>query len=123
SVIMTPKKKRSKLWDYFEELKSLLVKCAICKIQIHMPHPSNSPAIMIGHLNRHGIFFNNDTYTLPDDLREYYSELPGYKAKCNDCSKTMPFLTDIIRLRKHLRRHSTRILSRDEGAERSRVQE
>ncbi|XP_071627919.1 uncharacterized protein [Temnothorax longispinosus] len=112
SVIMAPKKKRSKLWNYFEKLKSLLVKCAICKIQIHMPHPSNSTSIMIGHLNRHGIFFNNDTFTLPDDLRQYYSELPGYKAKCNDCSKTMPFLTDIIRLRKHLRRHSPRILSR-----------
>ncbi|TGZ54666.1 hypothetical protein DBV15_11981 [Temnothorax longispinosus] len=81
SVIMAQKKKRSKLWDYFEELKSLLVKCAICKIQIHMLHPSNSPAIMIGHLNKHGIFFNNDTFTLPDDLRQYYSELPGYKAK------------------------------------------
>ncbi|XP_024885539.1 uncharacterized protein LOC112463308 isoform X2 [Temnothorax curvispinosus] len=111
SVIMAPKKKRSKLWDYFEKLKSLLVKCAICKIQIHMPHPSNSTSIMIGHLNRHGIFFNNNTFTLPDDLRQYYSELPEYKAKCNDCSKTMSFLTDIIRLRKHLRRHSTRILS------------
>ncbi|XP_071563474.1 uncharacterized protein [Temnothorax nylanderi] len=121
SVIMAPKKIRSKLWDYFEELKYLLVKCAICKIQIHMLHPSNSTAIMIGHLNRHGIFFNNNTFTLPDDLRKYYSELPGYKAKCNDCSKTMPFLTDIIRLRKHLIRHSTRILSRDVGAERSRV--
>ncbi|XP_071570016.1 uncharacterized protein [Temnothorax nylanderi] len=123
SVIIAPKKKRSKLWDYFEELKSLLVKCAICKIQIYMPHPSHSTAIMIGHLNKHGIFLNNDTFTLPDDLRQYYSELPGYKAKCNDCSKTMPFLTDITRLRKHLRRHSTRILSRDEEAERSRVQE
>ncbi|XP_071581167.1 uncharacterized protein [Temnothorax nylanderi] len=111
SVIIAPKKRRSKLWNYFEELKSLLVKCAICKIEIHMPHSSNSTAIMIGHLNKHGIFFNNDTFTLPDDLRKYYSELPGYKAKCNDCSKTMPFLANIVRLRKHLRRHSTRILS------------
>ncbi|XP_024883104.1 uncharacterized protein LOC112461908 [Temnothorax curvispinosus] len=114
SVIMAPKRKRSLLWNYFEQLKPSLVKCAICKMEIYMPHPSNNTAIMIGHLNRHGIFFNNDTYTLPDDLREYYSELPGYNAKCNDCSKTMSFLTNIVRLRKHLRRHSTRILSRDE---------
>ncbi|XP_071553885.1 uncharacterized protein [Temnothorax nylanderi] len=114
SVIIAPKKKRNKLWNYFEELKPSLVKCAICKIEIHMPHPSNSTAIMIGHLNKHGLFFNNDTFTLPDDLRKYCSELPGYKAKCNDCGKTMSFLTNIVRLRKHLRRHSTRILSRDE---------
>ncbi|XP_071625641.1 uncharacterized protein [Temnothorax longispinosus] len=114
SVIMALKRKRSFLWNYFEQLKPSLIKCAICKMEIYMPHLSNSTAIMIGHLNRHGIFFNNDTFTLPDDLKKYYSELPGYKAKCNDCGKTMSFLTNIVRLRKHLRRHSTRILSRDE---------
>ncbi|XP_071569161.1 uncharacterized protein [Temnothorax nylanderi] len=113
-TIIVQRKKRSKLWNYFEELKPSLVKCVICKIEIYMPHPSNSTAITIGHLNRHGIFFNNDTFTLPDDLRQYYSELPRYKAKCNDCGKTISFLTNIARLRKHLRRHSTRILSRDE---------
>ncbi|XP_024876844.1 uncharacterized protein LOC112457809 isoform X14 [Temnothorax curvispinosus] len=114
TVIMAPKRKRNKLWNYFEELKPSLVKCAICKIEIHMPHPSNSTGIMIKHLNRHEIFLNNDTFTLSDDLRQYYSELPRYKAKCNDCSKTISFLTNNARLRKHLRRHSTRILSLDE---------
>ncbi|XP_071558323.1 uncharacterized protein [Temnothorax nylanderi] len=114
TVIVAPKRKRSKLWNYFEKLKSSLVKCVICKIEIYMPHPSNSTAITIGHLNRHGIFLNNDTFALPYDLRQYYSELPRYKAKCNDCGKTMSFLTNIVRLRKHLRRHSTRIQSRDE---------
>ncbi|XP_071627800.1 uncharacterized protein [Temnothorax longispinosus] len=114
SVIIAPKRKRSLLWNYFEQLKPSLVKCAICEMEIYMPHPSNRTAIMIGHLNRHGIFFNNDTFTLSDDLRKYYSELPKYKAKCNDCGKTMSFLTNIIRLQRHLRRHSTRILSRDE---------
>ncbi|XP_071629998.1 uncharacterized protein [Temnothorax longispinosus] len=114
TVIMAPKRKRNKLWNYFEELKPSLVKCAICKIEIHMPHPSNSTGIMIKHLNRHEIFLNNDTFTLSDDLRQYYSELPRYKAKCNDCSKTISFLTNNARLRKHLRRHSTKILSLDE---------
>ncbi|XP_071567285.1 uncharacterized protein [Temnothorax nylanderi] len=113
-TVMVPRKKRSKLWTYFKKLKPSLVKCVICKIKIYIPHPSNSTAIAIGHLNRHGIFLNNDTFALPDDLRQHYSELPRYKAKCNDCGKTMSFLTNIVRLRKHLRRHSTRILSQDE---------
>ncbi|XP_024876966.1 uncharacterized protein LOC112457898 isoform X1 [Temnothorax curvispinosus] len=113
-TVMVPRKKRSKLWTYFEKLKPSLVKCVICKIKIYMPHPSNSTAITMGHLNKHGIFFNNDTFALPDDLRQHYSELPRYKAKCNDCGKKMSLLKNIVRLRKHLRRHSTRILSRDE---------
>ncbi|XP_071628133.1 uncharacterized protein [Temnothorax longispinosus] len=113
-TVTISRKKRRKLWKYFEKLKPSLIKCVICKIEIYMPHPSNSTAITIEHLKRHGIFFNNDTFALPDDLRQYYSELPRYKAKCNDCGKTMSFLTNIVRLRKHLRRHSTRILSRDE---------
>ncbi|XP_071567276.1 uncharacterized protein [Temnothorax nylanderi] len=110
----TPTKKRSKLWNYFEELKPTLVKCTTCKREIKVSHPNHYTKVMRIHLSRHGIFLDNDTYTLPDDLKQNYSELPGYKAKCNNCGKAVSFLTNIARLRKHLRRHSTRILSRDE---------
>ncbi|TGZ48161.1 hypothetical protein DBV15_04581, partial [Temnothorax longispinosus] len=111
---MVPRKKRSKLWNYFEELKPTLVKCTTCKKEIKVFHPKHSTKLMRLHLSKHGIFLDNDTFSLHDDLKQYYSELSGYKAKCNDCGKTMSFLTNITRLRKHLRRHSTRILSRDE---------
>ncbi|TGZ31962.1 hypothetical protein DBV15_05679 [Temnothorax longispinosus] len=112
---MVPRKKRSKLWNYFEKLKPKLLKCTTCKKEIKVSYPKYRITIMRKHLiYRHGIFADNDTRTIPDDLKQYYSELPGYKAKCNDCSKTMSLLTNIVRLRKHLRRHSTRILSRDE---------
>ncbi|XP_071628124.1 uncharacterized protein [Temnothorax longispinosus] len=113
-TVMVPRKKRSKLWNYFEELKPTLVKCTTCKKEIKVFHPKHSTKLMRLHLSKHGIFLDNDTFSLHDDLKQYYSELSGYKAKCNDCGKTMSFLTNITRLRKHLRRHSTRILSRDE---------
>ncbi|XP_071628130.1 uncharacterized protein [Temnothorax longispinosus] len=114
TIIRASRRKRSKLWNYFEELKPSLVKCTTCKKEIQIPYRSRLVSIFRAHLSiKHGIFLNNDTFTLPDDLKQYYSELSGYKAKCNDCGKTMSFLTNITRLRKHLRRHSTRILNRD----------
>ncbi|XP_071554593.1 uncharacterized protein [Temnothorax nylanderi] len=114
-TVMVPRKKRSKLWNYFEELKPTLVKCTTCKKEIKMSHPANRITIMRVHLfKKHGISLDGDTLTLPDDLKQYYSELPGYKAKCNNCGKAVSFLTNIARLQKHLRTHSTRILSRDE---------
>ncbi|XP_071629050.1 uncharacterized protein [Temnothorax longispinosus] len=114
TVIMAPRKRHSKLWNYFEELKPLLVKCTTCKKEIKVSHPKHYTKVMRMHLSRHGIFLDNDTHTLPDDLKQYYSELPGYKAKCNNCGKTLSFLTNIGHLRRHLRRHSTSIQSRDE---------
>ncbi|XP_071558216.1 uncharacterized protein [Temnothorax nylanderi] len=110
----TPTKKRSKFWNYFEELKPTLVKCTICKKEIKVSHPKYYTKLMRLHLRRHGISLDNDTHTLPDDLKQYYSELPGYKAKCKDCGKTLSFLSSMAYLREHLRRHSTKILSRDE---------
>ncbi|XP_071628730.1 uncharacterized protein [Temnothorax longispinosus] len=110
----TPTKKQSKLWNYFEELKPTLVKCTTCKKEIKVSDPTKYTRVMRMHLSRHGIFLDNDTHTLPDDLRQYYSELRGYKAKCNNCGETVSFSHNIVNLRKHLRRHSTRIQSRDE---------
>ncbi|XP_071630800.1 uncharacterized protein [Temnothorax longispinosus] len=114
TVIMAPKRKRSKFWNYFEDLKPSLVKCTTCKEKIKISNPSNRIIIFRAHLERHGIFLDNDTLSLPDELKQYYSELPGYKAKCNNCGKAVSFLTNIGHLRKHLRRHSTTIQSRDE---------
>ncbi|XP_071558219.1 uncharacterized protein [Temnothorax nylanderi] len=113
-TVMVPRKKRSKLWNYFKKLKPLLVKCTICKREIKVSYPTHCTKLMRMHLSRHGIFLDNDTHTLPDDLKQYYSELPGYKAKCNNCGKTLSFLTHVGNLRTHLRRHSTSIQSRDE---------
>ncbi|XP_024881579.1 uncharacterized protein LOC112460870 isoform X2 [Temnothorax curvispinosus] len=110
----TPTKKRSKFWNYFEKLKPLLVKCTTCKREIKVSHPTKYTRVMRMHLSRHGIFLDNDTYTLPDDLKQYYSELPRYKAKCNNCGKAVSFLTNIENLRVHLRKHSTITQSRDE---------
>ncbi|XP_071630796.1 uncharacterized protein [Temnothorax longispinosus] len=114
TVIVDPKRKRSKIWNYFEKLKPLLVKCTTCKKEIKVSHPKHYTKVMRMHLSRHGIFLDNDTHTLPDDLKQYYSELPGYKAKCNNCGETISFSTNIGSLRKHLKRHSTIIQSRDE---------
>ncbi|XP_071628699.1 uncharacterized protein [Temnothorax longispinosus] len=113
TVIMAPKRKRSNFWNYFEELKPTLIKCTTCKKEIKVPHPSRCTKVMRMHLSRHGIFLNNDTLSLPDDLKQYYSELPGYKAKCNNCGKTLSFLTNTAHLRSHLRRHSTSIQGLD----------
>ncbi|XP_071630797.1 uncharacterized protein [Temnothorax longispinosus] len=113
TVIVDPQKKRSKLWNYFEELKPLLVKCTTCKREIKVSHPTKYTNLMRMHLSRHGIFADNDTHTIPDDLKQYYSELPGYKAKCNNCGKALSFITSIPYLREHLGKHSTRIQSRD----------
>ncbi|TGZ51891.1 hypothetical protein DBV15_10909, partial [Temnothorax longispinosus] len=110
----TPTKKRNKLWNYFEELNPSLVKCTTCKKEIKVSHPTNCTRIFRAHLfKKHGISLDNDIRTLPDDLRQYYSELPGYKAKCNNCDVTLSFLRDVGSLRNHLRRHSTRIQSQD----------
>ncbi|TGZ49610.1 hypothetical protein DBV15_02061 [Temnothorax longispinosus] len=87
TVIMAPKRKRSKFWNYFEDLKPSLVKCTTCKEKIKISNPSNRIIIFRAHLERHGIFLDNDTLSLPDELKQYYSELPGYKAKCNNCGK------------------------------------
>ncbi|TGZ49987.1 hypothetical protein DBV15_11609 [Temnothorax longispinosus] len=112
---MAPRRRHSKLWNYFEELKPLLVKCTTCKKEIQIPHRSRLVSIFRAHLSiKHGIFINNDTFTLPDDLRQYYSELSGCKAKCKNCDRTLSFLSSMEHLRKHLRRHSTKIQSRDE---------
>ncbi|XP_071628144.1 uncharacterized protein [Temnothorax longispinosus] len=118
--VIAPRKKRSKLWNYFKELKPLLVKCTTCKREIKVSSPGNCTNVMRRHLSRHGIFLDNDIRTLPDDLRQFYSELPGYKAKCNNCGETLSFLTDFKTLRIHLRRHSTRIQSRDETTPRKK---
>ncbi|TGZ46343.1 hypothetical protein DBV15_09902, partial [Temnothorax longispinosus] len=112
-TVMVLKKKRSKLWNYFEELKPTLVKCRTCKKEIKISRPSNNTTIFRTHLKRHGIFLDNDTLTFPDDLKQYYSQLPEYKAKCNNCGKTLSFLGSSTNLREHLRRHSIRIQSRD----------
>ncbi|TGZ51680.1 hypothetical protein DBV15_12314 [Temnothorax longispinosus] len=92
--LTTPTKKRSKLWNYFEELKPLQIKCTTCKKEMKVSHPTYYTKLMRLHLSRHGIFLDNDTLTLPDDLRQYYSELPEYKAKCNNCGETLSFLTN-----------------------------
>ncbi|XP_071557806.1 uncharacterized protein [Temnothorax nylanderi] len=115
TVIMAPKRKRSKLWNYFEKLNPSLVKCTTCKKEIKVSRPGSYTRVMRMHLSRHGIFLDNDTVTLPDNLRQCYSELPGYKAKCNNCGETISFLTDVGFLRRHLRRHSTIIQGRDEA--------
>ena len=109
----TPTKKRSKFWNYFEELKPTLIKCTTCKKEIKISHPTTHIRIMRIHLSGHGIFLDNDTLSLPDDLRQCYSKLPGYKAKCNNCGETVSFLRNDGLLRRHLRRHSTIILSRE----------
>ncbi|XP_071626767.1 uncharacterized protein [Temnothorax longispinosus] len=115
------RKKRSKLWNYFEELKPSLVKCTTCKKEIKVLHLKDRTKIMRVHLlKKHGISLDDDTVTLPDDLKQYYSELPGYKAKCKNCGKTLSFLTNTGYLRKHLRRHSIRILSQDEKGSRKK---
>ncbi|XP_071637762.1 uncharacterized protein [Temnothorax longispinosus] len=115
-ITITSKKRRSKFWNYFKDLKPLLLKCRTCKKEIKVSNLGNRITIMRVHLfKKHGISLDDDTLTLPDDLKQYYSELPGYKAKCNNCGETVSFLTHHIGdLRKHLRRHSTKILSRDE---------
>ncbi|XP_024881754.1 uncharacterized protein LOC112460984 [Temnothorax curvispinosus] len=113
-TVMVLRKKRSKLWNYFEELKPTLVKCRTCKKEIKISRPSNSTAIFRAHLKRHGIFLDNDILTFSDDLKQYYSELPGYKVKCNNCGKTLSFLGNTTYLREHLTRHSIRIQSRNE---------
>ncbi|TGZ31961.1 hypothetical protein DBV15_05679, partial [Temnothorax longispinosus] len=113
-TVMVPRKKRSKLWNYFEKLKPKLLKCTTCKKEIKVSYPKYRITIMRKHLSRHEIFLDDDIRTLPDDLRQCYSELPGYKAKCNNCGETVSFLYHFGNLRRHLKRHSTRIQSRDD---------
>ncbi|XP_071628922.1 uncharacterized protein [Temnothorax longispinosus] len=113
----TPTKKRSKLWNYFEELKPKLLKCTSCKKEIKVSDPTGYTKVMRMHLSRRGIFLDNDILSLPDDLRQYYSMLPGYKAKCNNCGETISFLTTFSSLRRHFRRHCTRTHSQDETAQ------
>ncbi|TGZ49868.1 hypothetical protein DBV15_09469 [Temnothorax longispinosus] len=115
TIIMAPRRKHSKLWNYFEELKPTLLKCMTCKKEIKTPNPTIRTKRMRAHiLNVHGISLDNDIHTLPDNLRQCYSELPGYKAKVNNCGETVSFLTNVGNLRNHLRRHSTITQSRDE---------
>ncbi|XP_071628919.1 uncharacterized protein [Temnothorax longispinosus] len=116
-TVMVPRKKRSKLWNYFEKLKPKLLKCTTCKKEIKVSYPKYRITIMRKHLSRHEIFLDDDIRTLPDDLRQCYSELPGYKAKCNNCGETVSFLTTFSSLRRHFRRHCTRTHSQDETAQ------